>query len=272
MSKKNQQLLLVSGIIILSVILYFAPAKKETPVVASKPAYSFDAQLEKAKNKLARQELQNVNELEKKINEGSGTDQNILLDTLAKRWDALEDKSIAAHYFELLAQKTNDEKNWLNAAYRYFDAFQMENDSVLRAVMVRKAIESYNNVLKINPANLDAKTDLGVCYTDGTSEPMKGIMLLREVVSTNPQHENAQYNLGVLSMRSGQYAKAAERFEKVLSINPERKEIYLMISKAYLLSGNKDKAKENLERLKKKTNNPELLGQANSLLNNITNH
>jgi tetratricopeptide (TPR) repeat protein len=271
MSPKNQQLLLVGGIVILSVILYFAPAKKETLVAEAQPAYSFEGQLEKAKRQLKREESETLANLEKKMNEG-GAEQNILLDSLAKRWDALENKSIAAHYFETLAQKTNDEKTWLNAAYRYFDAFQSENDSVIRAVVVQKAIDSYNNVLKINPANLDAKTDLGVCYTDGTAEPMKGIMLLREVVSTNPQHENAQYNLGILSMRSGQYAKATERFEKVLSINPERKEIYLMISKSYLLSGNKDKAKENLERLKKETNNPELLGQANNLLNSITNH
>ena len=73
---------------------------------------------------------------------------------------------------------------------------------------------SHGKVLAINPDNLDAKTDLGICYAEGTTTPMQGIMLLREVVEKNPG-ANAQFNLGILSVRSGQYDKALERFSKV---------------------------------------------------------
>ena len=138
--------------------------------------------------------------------------------------------------------------------------------------MVESAIAAYEKVVQMNPKNLDAKTDLGVCYVEGTGEPMKGIGMLREVVAENPEHENAQFNLGALSMKSGQYAKAAERFEKVHAINPSRKEIYLAIGRAYMMAGNKEKALENFERLKKETTNPELTGQANNYINQISNH
>ena len=191
---------------------------------------------------------------------------------LAQRWDALHQPGISAYYFEAAATKKNDEKSWLNAAYRYFDAFQSSDDSIVRKKMVENAIVSYEKVLEINPKNLNAKTDLGVCYVEGSGEPMKGIGMLREVVTENPEHENAQFNLGVLSMKSGQYVKAAERFEKVLSINPGRKEMYLAAGRAYMMAGNKEKALENFERLKKETSNPELLGQANNYINQISNH
>jgi hypothetical protein len=36
----------------------------------------------------------------------------------------------------------------------------------------------------------------GLCYAEGTSEPMKGIMLLREVIEKNPDHENARLQPG----------------------------------------------------------------------------
>ena len=127
----------------------------------------------------------------------------------------------SARFYESIAVKNNDEKSWLNAAYRYFDAWKMSEDSVDQQVLMQKAIGSYEKVLSINPENLDAKTDLGICYAEGTNQPMRGIMMLREVVEKNPQHENAQFNLGILSMKSGQYQKAAERFAKVLSINPQ---------------------------------------------------
>ena len=47
------------------------------------------------------------------------------IDTLAKQWDALQQSAVSAHYFETVAEQKNDERSWLNAAYRNFDAFKM---------------------------------------------------------------------------------------------------------------------------------------------------
>jgi tetratricopeptide (TPR) repeat protein len=194
------------------------------------------------------------------------------MDSLGSRWDALQQPAIAAYYFEKHAQQDQEEKSWLNAAYRYFDAFQSTTDSAERSTFVQKAIGCYENVLKKNPGNLDAKTDLGLCYAEGTSNPMQGILLLREVVQQNPKHENAQYNLGILSMRSGQYEKAVERFQNVLSINPQRKEMYLLTGRAYMLAGDNAKAAANFEKLKKETADAALTAQANNYINQLSNH
>jgi len=271
MSRRSQQLLYVTGAIVLTLVLYFAPKKVEKMATAdAKTSVTFEAQLQKAKQGLKREEAEQVSVLEKKA---SDNPRDIsALDTLARQWDALQQSAVSAHYFETIAEQKNDEKSWLNAAYRYFDAFQAAQDSVERQKMVESAIKSYEKVTQINPKNLDAKTDLGICYVEGTAEPMKGIMMLREVVAENPEHENAQYNLGVLSMKSGQYAKAAERFEKVLAINPARNEAYLMAGKAYMDAGNKEKALEKFERLKKETTNSDLSEQANNYINQISNH
>ena len=138
--------------------------------------------------------------------------------------------------------------------------------------MVGKAVESYNKVLELNPGNLDAKTDLGVCYAEGTGNQMQGILMLREVVKENPEHENAQFNLGILSVRSGQMEKAAERFEKVLSINPKRLEARYILGQTYMKLGNNEKALLNLEQVKKESSDPQLIEEVNSLISQINNH
>jgi tetratricopeptide (TPR) repeat protein len=271
MQARSQQLLLVAGASALTIALYLAPQKvTKVKEQISTEASGFDVLLKSSKAGLQRQEAEMISSLESKLEKEGG---NLsLLDSLGRRWDALQKPGIAAHYFEERATQDNEEKSWLNAAYRYFDAFKSTTDSSERSMMVANAIRCYENVLKINPHNLDAKTDLGVSYAEGTSNPMQGIMMLREVVSENPEHENAQFNLGILSMRSGQYEKAVDRFEKVLAVNPSRKEMYLLIGRAYMMAGNNSKAAENFEKLKKESADAALVAEANNYINQLSNH
>jgi Flp pilus assembly protein TadD len=62
-------------------------------------------------------------------------------------------------------------------------------------------------------------------------------MMLREVVSADPKHEMAQYNLGMLSVKSGQLDKAIDRFNTVLEINPDRSEVHYHLGNVWLQKG-----------------------------------
>lgn len=50
---------------------------------------------------------------------------------------------------------------------------------------------------------------------------MEAIFKLREVVQEDPNHRDAQFYLGQFSMMSGQWEKAVERFQIVLTIRPD---------------------------------------------------
>jgi tetratricopeptide (TPR) repeat protein len=136
-------------------------------------------------------------------------------------------------------------------------------------MMVSKAIATYQLVLEKNPNNLNAKTDLGVCYAEGTSEPMKGIMLLREVVSTDPNHEMAQFNLAMLSVKSGQLDKAIDRLNTVLKINPKRIDIYFYLGQVYASKGEKGKAIENLNSFVKNTDDPNAAAEVKKMIKEL---
>ena len=268
MQTGSKQLLLIAGAAVLTVALYFAPkiTKNNNSVENKDEIFSFQFLNDEAKRQLKRQETERINVIEAALSKNPSSID--LSDSLGRMWDRLNMPQISSHYFEIVALKKADEKSWVNAAYRYYDAFRMTGDSTLRKNFVDKAISSYKKVLEINPENLDAKTDLGLCYAEGTSSPMEGIMLLREVVTKNPSHEMAQFNLGVLSVKSGQYDKAVERFQKVVEINPSNKEARFLLGRTYSLMGKNELALENLNMIRE-SDNSQLNEQVNNLINQI---
>ena len=270
MRLNGKQWLLIAGGAILTAALYLAPQKLQK--TESQPlevaAISFDMFNKQAKGQLKRQESEKINELEAALKSDAGS--VTLNDSIARVWDRLGQPQISSHYYQQIAEKSQNEKSWINAAYRYYDASRLTTDSLVGKYFTDKAVVAYQNVLKINPDNLDAKTDLALCYADGTN-PMQGIMLLREVVEKNPNHEMAQYNLGILSVKSGQYDKAIVRFEKVLEINPQNAEARFLLARTYVSQGKKDLALKNLEMIKG-SGNSQLDEQVSILINQINNH
>ncbi|MFN0187898.1 MAG: tetratricopeptide repeat protein [Bacteroidia bacterium] len=243
MKSAQLRIILIAGTILLSVVLYFAPSQlnkkgAEPKAVAESTEDEFnpEALLRSAKVSLDTNALQQLEFIEKVSAQANNQD-TALLDSIGRIWDRNGIPAASAIWFERKAQIVKSESSYLDAAYRYFDSFRMANDSVVQSLLVGKAITNYKKVLEINPNNLNAKTDLGACYADGTSEPMKGIMLLRDVVAADPNHEMAQYNLGMLSVKSGQLDKAIERFQKVLEINPERTEMNFYLGQVHLQKG-----------------------------------
>ncbi|MBL7924920.1 MAG: tetratricopeptide repeat protein [Bacteroidia bacterium] len=235
--------ILIAGTVLLSVALYFAPSQVNQDGTSPKEAHEGhmdglnpDDLLRSARVSLDTAQLKNLDFFEASLKKAGNKD-TALLDGIGRFWDRNGVPAASAIWFERKAEIVKSEQSYLDAAYRYFDSFRMANDTAVRSILVGKAIASYKKVLEINPGNLNAKTDLGACYADGTSEPMKGIMLLREVIAADPNHEMAQYNLGMLSVKSGQLDKAIERFNKVLEINPGRNEVHFFIGQVFLQKG-----------------------------------
>jgi tetratricopeptide (TPR) repeat protein len=263
-----KQFLVIAGAAGLIVLLYFAPQKVKKEKEEKVEPFSFKTILTEAKGSLKRQEAERISSIESVYLKD--TNSVVLLDSLGKAWDAVNMPQISAHYFELLAERKPDERNWINAAFRYYDAFRISGDSMFRKMNVDKAIASYKKVLEINPKNLDAKTDLGICYAEGTNSPMQGIMMLREVVQENPKHEMALFNLGVLSIKSAQYDKAVDRFEKVLELNPNNKEARFLLGRTYISMGKSDLALKNLQMIRN-TSDSEFNNEVNNLISKINN-
>lgn len=261
----------ISGAIILTVLLYLSPKKAMNPITQeSRPTAAFDINelLLYQENSLEDNEKQMAATWKERIRQNPGQELH-LHDSLAAFWDSKRAFALSGWYFEQKAAADHNEQSYLNAAYRYFDAYKNALDSVVRDEMVAGAIRNYKMVLDVSPNNLDVKTDLGVLYAEATAEPMKGIILLREVVAANPAHENAQFNLGILSVRSQQYAKAVERFDNVLRANPARHDALLLKAHTLKEMGDTDLAIQTFELFVSSSADSEAVAEAKQMIKKL---
>ncbi|TAE38920.1 MAG: hypothetical protein EAZ14_10825 [Runella slithyformis] len=166
-----------------------------------------------------------------------------------KRFDS------AAKYAETVAVLDPTLPNIMAAGDRYYDAYGFATNEKQSNELGEKTRKWYQKALDKNPNLVSAKANLAMTYVS-TPNPMQGIMLLREILEADPTNELALFNLGMLSMRSNQYQKAADRFAQILKVNPSNTKVrfYLGVSLAQL--GKKKEALEALELVKKTEQDP----------------
>lgn len=161
----------------------------------------------------------------------------------------------AAQYAETVALLEPTEQNLLRAGDRYYDAFGFSAEGKKSANLGVKTREWYQKALDKNPNLLNAKANLAMTYVS-TETPMQGIMLLREVLGSDPTNELALFNLGLLSMRSNQYEKAIERFRQLLKVHPNNSKARFYLGVSLAQTGKNKEALEELLVVKEQEKDP----------------
>lgn len=252
MSANKKQIAVVSGAIILIVLLLLAntklpPNKEEAKMSdhAGPNTIALTTLVQSAINGLTSSQKQTVQKMDDAIK--SSTDKKTAFENIINELDTLRLPAAAAYYMEKAAEASPIEKNWAEAGNRYFAAtrFAKEPD---RPILYSKAMECFEKTLELNPKNVEAKINLAACYVEGSTDPMKGIGMLREVEKTDSNNVDLQLNFAFFSEKSGQWDRAVARFQKVLKIQPDFIEAYLHLADAYQQKGDKAKAIESLEK------------------------
>lgn len=193
-----------------------------------------------------------------KYNKATDTQaKNRLATELAAAYAAASKYDSAGYYYEIAANARGGEKSYKKAGDAYYEAFTFAATQQRAGELGEKARNMYEQVLKNNPSDLDAKTNVAMTYI-ASSNPMQGITLLREVIATDPNNQKALFNLGILSIQSGQYDKAVDRFRQLVTVNPEHVEgtFYLALSLAN--TGEKEEARTLFNKVKGMSNDPAL--------------
>jgi cytochrome c-type biogenesis protein CcmH/NrfG len=102
-----------------------------------------------------------------------------------------------------------------------------------------------------------------------SANPMQGITMLRAVLEEDPVNEEALFNMGILSMQSGQYKRAVERFEKLVEHHPENIQGQFYLGVSLFESNQKKLAKTQLEELRKQTTDPQILSGIENYLDRL---
>ena len=213
-----------------------------------------------------REQIQNLRE---KFAAGTSNEKNaIFADSLATLYKAANQYDSAAWFAEEASKFFNNVDSWIKTGDNYYQAYTLALDAGKQQALALKAQEYYGKVLKRNPDALNVKTNLAMTYLT-TANPMQGITLLREVLKQDPKNELALFNMGMLSIQSGQYERAIERLQDLLNVNPRHIQGNLLLAIAYMNSGDKTKAREQFEKVKQMDKDPAVQATVDSYLKDL---
>lgn len=109
-----------------------------------------------------------------------------------------------------------------------------------------KAMEHYNQALKLNKNYADAYHQIGRLYlSEGKDD--EAIKSFNKAVEINPSFAVAQYELGSLAFKNKKYEKAAEYYKKTIEANSMLADPYYYLGVCYEKLGKKDLAKKQYE-------------------------
>lgn len=196
------------------------------------------------------------------------TDNEAALDSLMRVFQSVNKYDSAAHYAGRYAQTYPEADHWRKAGNAYFEAFNFAVDEAKTQELASQATRFYNKILEAGVNDLGVKNNLAMMLVN-TTNPMRGIMMLREILAEDPENEKALYNMGIMSVWSRQFEKALERFEKLVSIYPNHLEGNFYLGLSYFETGHLEKAKAQLEKLKQMDSNEAVLQAVDEYLGRI---
>ncbi len=193
------------------------------------------------------------------------------LGTLARIYAGEQKPAAAGYYYHKLADlQPNNENYWDAAGQNFFQAQPLAQDSLTYHYFLALSTESFGKALALNPSNLSAKAKLAVMMIESDeSQTMQGVGMLREVIAAEPDHREALLYLGILSMRSGQWDKAIERFKRLTELDPSIPENYRHLGEAYQGKGDRQAALKAYTDYASHSSSPQLKADAQQLITSL---
>ena len=212
--------------------------------------------------------LEAIRHLRTQIGEHWPKEKNaIFADSLANLYQSAGKFDSAGWFAEEASKFFNTVESWTKTGDQYYQAYTLALDQSKQSQFAKKAQESYQKVLASSPDNLEVKTKMAMTYI--SSSPMQGINMLMEVLKVDPQNESALFNLGMLSIQSGQNEKAVERLETLVKINPNHTQAQLLLGIAWMNLGEETKARTQFEKVKQMDKDPAVQATVDSYLKDL---
>ena len=118
---------------------------------------------------------------------------------------------------------------------------------------------------------VQAKTQEAIALVNG-QDPMRGIMMLREILEEQPDNVEAHWHLGLFSIQSGQYDKALARFQKVLELDSVNfPDAWFYIGNMYLRADSTQRAIASLKKYRTLSQDTSVIAEVDRLLGELEN-
>lgn len=242
------------GALALFLVLYFGFDTKTNKQKTTEPSHAvtaesagFESLLADAKAHLEAAQSAQVVELEQKVQNATSDEERVAaLKRLSGLWYDLGQIPVAGGLAEQVAEIENADTSWSVAGATYYNGLVGSQDPVIRNYCATRAVKAFESAASLNPKNVDYRVNQALVYAENPppDNPMRAVLLLRELESKHPESASVYNALGRLAIKTGQWARAIERLEKAWSLDKKNPNTPCLLAKAYEGSGNSVKATE----------------------------
>jgi len=234
--------------------------KEEAPAEATSPA---------GHSEIPANLSESIRNIRSQYSQGATNEKNaIFADSLRNLYTQAGQFDSAAWYAEQAATFFNTTESFLKAGNSYYEAYTFAMGPEKQEQMAEKTRIWLGKVLASEPKNLEVKTKMAMTYLSSKA-PMQGITMMREVLAEDPKNEFALFNMGMLSIQSGQYDRAIGHLDKLLVVNPNHIQGNLLLGVAYMNTDNKEKARQQFEKVKQLDQDPAVQATVDSYLKDL---
>lgn len=190
--------------------------------------------------------------------------------TLSNSWEAIGNYPLGAYYYYKATELDSDSLSWITAGDKLYNSYKNYADTLVTDNLLTFALASYETALEKDKSNVVTRMKLAEAYVD-SPQPMEGITMMREILDSIPEYTPALMTLGRLSLQTGQYDKAVNRFSKILETNPVNTEAMYFLALAHEGLGNVEECIKLLEACKALVNIPEFTQEINEFIKELEN-
>ncbi|MBX2931775.1 MAG: tetratricopeptide repeat protein [Chitinophagaceae bacterium] len=268
--KNKQTIIVLGGVLLFAALFFFGktvnPAKENKQVEQHHAGDGHDHGIDfsdlllKAKSSLLAEKLQQVETIEKQLQNSSTEEKIHIYHRLASFWkDSVGVFEPYAYYTAEAAKLDNSEKSLTFAAQLFIDNLFDEAEPSKQNWLATNGKVLLEKALEINPNNDSSKIGIGACYLFGniSENPMEGILQVKAIVDKNPDNLYAQWVLALGSKKSGQYDKAIDRLLIIVEKQPTNLSAILHLAECYELNNNNTEAIKWYKVIKNVIPNPE---------------
>lgn len=200
--------------------------------------------------------------------QGALADKEKALASLLELYKQVNRYDSAAQYASRFQQQHPSAARLKQAAQLYYEAASFSLDKEKGQDLAKQAVSHWQQYCQQQPSDLDAQVLHGLSVLL-SGNAMEGIGMVRGVLAKDPNHELALFNLGMLSMESGQYAKGLERFEKLAQQHPQNGQYVFYQGVCLKELGQADAALQAFERVKGLEKDPQVLSAVEGYLKEL---
>lgn len=246
------QYLAILGALALFSALYFGfdtktdkqkTAEKSRALTAER--FSFESLLSGAKAQLSAEQSAEVTELEQNVEKAaSGEEKAALLKRLSGLWYQFGQIPVAGGIAEQIAEIENADSSWSVAGAIFYEGLVSSQNPDIRAYCSDHAVKAFESAASLDPARVEHRVNLALVYAENPppDNPMKAVIMLRELENKHPESPAVYNALGRLAIKTGQWQRAVERLEKAWSLDKTNPNTPCLLAKAYEGAGDMEKA------------------------------